>query len=85
METSTSTEKLSKIDDWKKQNFMERLSHVKFWAEYVKSHDDKLWSKAQKILIDAQFQNSREFYRNLAITKKGRETIKRLKKFYRDR
>ncbi len=85
MVINTNIGKLSKAEKWKKQNFMERLSFVKYWAEYVKSHNDEAWSKAQNVLIDSQFFNSRKFYKNLAKTKKGRETIKRLKKFYRDR
>lgn len=42
METNTNLGKLNKEDKWKKQNFMERLSFIKYWAEYVKNHDDKL-------------------------------------------
>lgn len=81
METNTNLGKLSKIDEWKKNNFMERLSFVKYWAEYVKNHDDKLWSKAQKNLIDGQFAMARRFYEELAKTKEGKETIKRMKEF----
>lgn len=58
-----------------KNNREDRLNFVKFWAEYVKNHDDKLWSKQQKILIDSQFINSREFYRHLLKTKEGREKL----------
>lgn len=85
METGTNIGKLSKADKWKKQNFMERLSFVKYWAEYVKSHDDKLWSKAQKNLIDWQFEHARRFYEYLSKTKEGKETIKRLREFHVNR
>lgn len=76
MATNTNLE----LDEWKKKNFMERLSFVKYWAEYIKNIDDKKWGAAQKLLIDSQFQMSRRFYNKFAETKEGRDKIKELKK-----
>ena len=37
-----------------KDNKEDRLNFVKFWANYVKTHSDKKWSKQQNMLIDSQ-------------------------------
>lgn len=47
-------EKLKKAKSDKEKNKIERLEFVKFWANYVKTHSDKKWSKQQKIVIDSQ-------------------------------
>lgn len=39
-----------------RNNKEERLNFVKYWAEYVKTHSDKEWSKQQKVLIDSQIK-----------------------------
>lgn len=39
-----------------RNNKEERLNFVKYWAEYVKTHFDKEWSKQQKVLIDSQLE-----------------------------
>ena len=45
---------MNKIFD-KEKNSAERMTFVKFWAEYVWTHEDKEWSEQQKALIDSQF------------------------------
>ena len=40
---------------------MDRKEFIRFWANYVKTHKDKEWSKQQKKLIDSQIKSSREF------------------------
>lgn len=40
---------------------MDRKEFIKFWANYVKTHEDKEWSRQQKKLIDSQIKNAREF------------------------
>ena len=47
---------LEKLNEEKKANFKERLSFVKFWAEYIKNHDENEWSEQQRFLIDSQFE-----------------------------
>lgn len=58
-----------------KNNREGRLNFVRYWAEYVKNHDDKLWSKQQKMLIDSQLINSKEVYEHLLKTKEGRKKL----------
>ena len=70
---------LKELNEDLKKNFIDRMDFVKFWAEYVKSHDDEKWSKAQNVLIDSQILNSKKFYKKLAETPEGREKIKELK------
>lgn len=45
---------LEALNEEKLRNFRERLDFVKFWAEYVKTHTDKEWSKQQNVVIDSQ-------------------------------
>ena len=49
---------LKELEMDKKRNRAERLQFVKLWAEYVRTHTDKEWSKQQNILINSIFQNS---------------------------
>jgi hypothetical protein len=39
---------------------MNRKEFIKFWANYVRTHKDKEWSKQQKKLIDSQIKSARE-------------------------
>ena len=41
-------------------NNEDRMWFVKYWAHYVKTHPDKVWSRQQKILIDSQIKNARQ-------------------------
>jgi len=43
----------------KKANLKERMWFVEYWANYVKSHSDKEWSRQQNILIDSQIKGAR--------------------------
>ncbi len=43
----------------KKDNREDRMNFVEYWAEYVKTHSDKEWSRQQNILINSQIQNAR--------------------------
>ncbi len=47
-------EKLKKAKNEKERNRIERMEFVKFWANYVKTHKDKVWSKQQNIIINSQ-------------------------------
>ncbi len=59
---------------------MDRKSFIRFWAEFVRSHEDKVWSAQQKILIDSQINSVREFYRkNPEIMAKVLERMKKEK------
>ena len=35
-----------------KDNKEDRLNFIKYWANYVKTHSDKEWSKQQNIIIN---------------------------------
>ena len=41
-------------------NKSDRINFVKFWARYVRMHNDKDWSRQQNIVIDGQFNNSKK-------------------------
>ena len=40
-------------------NRKSRLFFVRYWANYVKTHPDKVWSKQQNVLIDSIFENAK--------------------------
>ena len=61
----------------KEKNRKERLKFVDFWANYVRTHSDKDWSKQQKVLIDSQIQGARK---QLISLKNYLEVIDRSKK-----
>ena len=39
----------------------ERMKFVELWAEYVKTHTNKEWGEQQKLLIDSQIKNAKNF------------------------
>ncbi len=45
---------LEKLNEDKRKNFEERLDFIKFWADYIKTHEDEDWSEQQNIIIDSQ-------------------------------
>ncbi len=53
-EKETLENELKKI---KTSNFKERIWFIKYWAEYIKSNPDEVWSEGQRKLIDSQFQS----------------------------
>lgn len=54
------------------------MEAVERWAEFVKNAPREEWKKVMDIFIDAVYQKSDEFYKNLEKTEKGREILKRL-------
>tara|TARA_Y100000310_G_scaffold301369_1_gene337807 strand:+ start:586 stop:855 length:270 start_codon:yes stop_codon:yes gene_type:complete len=62
----------------KRNNFKERVWFIKYWANFINSNSDEKWSKGQAVLIDSQIQNSRNFYRNLLKTEKGKKKFNSL-------
>ncbi|HJZ18694.1 MAG TPA: hypothetical protein VJ208_01155 [Candidatus Nanoarchaeia archaeon] len=69
-----------KINSKKKENFKERIWFIKYWANFIKTHPDKEWSKGQAILIDSQFQSARYFYKSLENNSEGRKILKQILK-----
>ena len=49
----------SKFD--KEQNLKERLKFVRFYAKWIKSVPNEVWSKQQAEFIDDLFDNSKNF------------------------
>lgn len=47
--------------EFRKINNEDRMWFVEYWADYVKTHPDKVWSKQQKMLIDSQIKNARNY------------------------
>ena len=45
---------LKKLKKFKEQNAAERLKFIDFWANYIKTHSDKEWSRQQNLLINSQ-------------------------------
>ena len=42
-----------------KDNKEERMNFVEYWAEYVRTHPDKDWSRQQNVLINSIMQNAK--------------------------
>lgn len=42
------------------RNTANRHAFIKAWAEYVRTHPDRDWSRQQNTLIDAQLQSANE-------------------------
>ena len=42
-----------------KLNNEDRMWFVEYWADYVRTHPDKVWSKQQNILINSIMQNAK--------------------------
>jgi hypothetical protein len=58
-----------------KTNEEDRLNFIKFWADYVRTHSDKEWSRQQNIIINSQLQISR----NMKWTGEQFEALRKLK------
>ena len=41
-----------------KDNRKSRQHFVRYWADYVRTHPDKVWSKQQNVLINSMFENA---------------------------
>jgi hypothetical protein len=48
----------------RKNNREERINFVKFWADYIRHHSDKEWSREQNVIIDSQIKNVRKKGKN---------------------
>lgn len=46
-------------------NEEDRINFVRYWAGYVRTHEDGDWSKQQNVLIDSQLENSRNVFRSM--------------------
>lgn len=46
-------------EEFIKFNNEDRMWFVEYWANYVKTHPDKVWSKQQNVLINSLMKNAR--------------------------
>jgi len=42
------------------KNFKQRLEFVEYWANYVKTHPNKVWSKQQNVIINSILQSANQ-------------------------
>ncbi|MEK6913372.1 MAG: hypothetical protein AABW47_01745 [Nanoarchaeota archaeon] len=47
---------LEELKEFKRKNAEERLKFIDFWANFVKTHPDKVWSKQQNVVINSQIR-----------------------------
>ena len=52
-------------------NLRQRREFVRFWADYVRTHDDKTWSEQQKTLINSVLRSAKQFSRKEYLERKG--------------
>ncbi len=45
---------LEKLEEKKERNREQRIEFIKFWVDYIKNHDDEVWSRQQNVIIDSQ-------------------------------
>ena len=48
------------FEDEQRRNTAQLRAMIKRWAEYVRTHDDREWSRQQNRLIDSQLQSANE-------------------------
>lgn len=51
---------LEELEKKRKRNREQRREFIKYWANYIKNHEDKEWSKQQNVIIDSQISKSEE-------------------------
>lgn len=44
----------NELEKEKENNFKERLRFIDFWANYIKTHSDEIWSAQQNVVINSQ-------------------------------
>ena len=50
----------NEFEDGQRRNTEQRRAMIKRWAEFVRTHDDREWSRQQNRLIDSQLQSANE-------------------------
>ena len=40
------------------ENNKERMEFVELWAEYVRTHNDKVWSRQQNVIINSALKSA---------------------------
>ena len=65
-------------EELRRINDEDRMWFVEYWANYVRTHSDKEWSRQQNVLINSLMQNAK----NSKLTKEQYLRIKGEKRFY---
>jgi len=47
----------------RRRNWKQRLEWIDFWADYMKSKPNRVWSAEQRVLIDSQLVSARAWER----------------------
>jgi len=63
-----------------KQNNAERMAFVDKWAEYVRTHSDKDWSRQQNVIINSAILAGKSMTKEAYFKMKGVKTLKIKKK-----
>jgi hypothetical protein len=50
----------SDLEQKKERNKEQRRKFVKRWAEYVRTHSDKEWSRQQNVVVNSQLKSARK-------------------------
>ena len=48
------------FEESQQRNVEQRREFIKYWAEYVRTHDDEEWSRQQNTLIDSQIETAND-------------------------
>ena len=40
---------------------VERMKFIGLWVDYIRTHPDKDWSEQQRMLIDSQIKNAKNY------------------------
>lgn len=51
---------VQELEEERERNREQRRAFVKRWAEYVKTHDDREWSRQQNTVIDSQLKMAKD-------------------------
>ena len=63
---------------FREDNEAERMRFVKLWAEYVRTHDDKDWSRQQNVIIDSALKTANITKKQyLALKEKGGKYVRK--------
>lgn len=46
-------------EEFRKLNNQDRMWFVEYWANYVRTHSDKVWSKQQNVFINSLMKNAK--------------------------
>lgn len=51
---------LEELEKKRRRNREQRREFIKYWANYIKNHEDEEWSSQQNVIIDSQISKNEE-------------------------